>query len=723
MAAKPKPQLTLIHGFTQPDDVDALLRAKLEASGLTEEDGDALGFEALGAPETKALDPIFWPLPSLKIPYFDPIHPTKPLSYAPGWPGFYRVRALRDPSPKPEDFKKYLQPVNTGVCAYFPRTTPWRDIVNNHAEDIVITEGELKAAKGSVEGFNVIGLGGVNSYARKREGIGLLKELAQIDWVRRRVYLIFDSDIQANANVCRALNDLAAELADRGALPRLVLLPSDGSGNKVGLDDFLVANHPDILRQMMETEALPLAMAEPLWRLNEQHAYVRAMDRVVSRQYGYLASPASFRTGSTASFFEQTLKDNGTIATNKISAAEAWLRWPLRQDVNRLTYAPGLDPLDLAPSTALGASEYDCDYNTWTGWGVHPAKGDASPFLELIDHLFSGTSEETKRWFVQWCAYPLQYPGTKLFSSVVIHGLEQGTGKSLIGYTLGRIYGQNFTEIKQTDLHGGFNEWAIGKQLIMGDDVTGSDKRQDLDMLKKMITQKEIRINAKNQPTYTLPDCINYIWTSNQPDAFFLEDKDRRFFIHEVTVGPLSDEFYQRYDTWLRSGEGPAAVFQYLLDLDLTGFNPRGRALETDAKKQMTRSARSDLGNWVRDLVAYPDELLAVGNIKMTGDLFTNKQLIHAYAAHNEVEPHTIAPKRMASELARAGVRQVHGGGVVTGKGLKADRYYAIRNMDKWAKAPLPEIQAHLGVDPTVKKTPLQGPAAVAARTKNGKKF
>jgi hypothetical protein len=710
-AAQAKPHLTLVHGFVPADDPEALAVAKLASSGLTIEEGRALGMSWLDAAGTKALDATFWGLPSLKIPYFAPDGRQTPLASGPSWPAFYRVRALRDPSPKPEDFKKYLQPMGTGVCAYFPSTVDWPTVRASRMHDIVITEGELKAAKGAVEGFNAIGLGGVNSYQRKRLGIELLPELEMFEWARRDVYLIFDSDIQANTNVCRALNDLAETLARRGALPRLVLLPAGDDGEKVGLDDFLVANHPDLLRQMMTQESLPLAMAGPLWSLNDRYAYVPSMDRIVRRDQGYLSTPTAFGNAVTEQFFEQVLKDNGSVSTSKVSAAAKWMGWPLRQDVRQLTYAPGLDPLDLVPSTALGASGFDADYNTWSGWGVQPAAGDASPFLELVDHLFSGSPEAAKNWFLQWCAYPLQIPGTKLFSSVVIHGLEQGTGKSLIGYTLGKIYGRNFTEIKQTDLHGGFNEWAIGKQLIMGDDVTGSDKRQDLDMLKKMITQKEIRINAKNQPTYVLPDCINYLWTSNQPDAFFLEDKDRRFFIHEVTVPPLGDGFYQRYDAWMRSSHGPSAVFNWLLKLDLTGFNPFGKALETEAKGRMTRSARSDLGNWVRDLIAMPDELLMIGQMKMEGDLFTNRQLIHAYALHAEVEPATITPKRMSAELARAGVRQVHRGGVVTGKGLTPDRYYAVRNSDKWASATLQELQEHL-----------TGAPAGAAETKRGPK-
>jgi hypothetical protein len=278
-----------------------------------------------------------------------------------------------------------------------------------------------------------------------------------------------------------------------------------------------------------------------------------------------------------------------------------------------------------------------------------------------------------------------------MFSSVVIHGIKHGTGKSLIGYTLGRIYGKNFTEIRQTDLHAGFNEWAENKQFVLGDDVTGSDRRADADILKKMITQRELRINLKYVPSYVVPDCINYLWTSNQPDAFFLEDDDRRFFIHEVIVGPLSEEFYVDYDIWLDTG-GSAAVFYYLKNLDLGDFNPAAPALRTAAKDRMTADTRSDLGDWVRRLISDPDAVLRIGDVPMKGDLFTNRQLLAIYDPGQRTRT---TANGLGRELRRAGVLQV-----LDGRPIKTedgqDRFYILRNREKWAKATYEQVKTYL---------------------------
>jgi len=277
-------------------------------------------------------------------------------------------------------------------------------------------------------------------------------------------------------------------------------------------------------------------------------------------------------------------------------------------------------------------------------------------------------------------AYPLQYPGVKMFTSVVVHGIRHGTGKSMLGYTLAKLYGKNFTEISQLDLHNNFNEWAESKQFVMGDDVTGSNKRQDADFLKKMITQKELRINAKYTPSYVVPDCINYFFTSQHPDSFFLEDDDRRFFIHEVLVGPKEEEFYVEYDLWLDSG-GAAAVFDYLLHLDLGDFNPAAPAYRTAAKERMINTGRSDLASWVRQLMAVPETVLKVGEITMDKDMFTSKELLELYDPLGKTGT---TANGLARELSRAGLRQVQEGRPIRLTDGSQARYYAVRNQDLW---------------------------------------
>jgi hypothetical protein len=668
------------------------VKDKLASSGLTLEDAKILGMDALSAQQTVAAHSSFQSLMSLKINYFDPF--GGPMSDWPKAPPFYRIRYLE----KPIDFNtaaggktiRYVQEPYTAPVAYYPRNQNWADILKDPLEPLIITEGELKAAKACKEGFPAIGLGGVYNWHSSKLGITWLKSLDFPIWLRRHVYVVFDSDYRTNPGVCTALRDLAEAYQERGAYSHIVSLPQLPELAKTGLDDFLTFAGPTAKAQFRQllAEAEPLGLTAPLWELNESHIYVQNPGLVINSKTCFKISPNAFRdhNQATLSYQERILKGDGSVAIKPSSASAYWLKWPLRAEVEKLTYEPGKPKRLYNPDR----------FNLWTGWGVEPKEGDITPFMDLVDHIFSGAEPAAKEWFLNWCAYPLQYPGSKMFSSVVIHGIRHGTGKSLLGQTIGRIYGSNFTEISQIDLHGSFNDWAEGKQFIMGDDVAGSDKRVLADFLKKMITQKSIRINAKYVPAYEVPDCINYFFTANHPDAFYLEDDDRRFFILEVIASILEESFYMDYGLWLDSkkdGGGAAALYYYFLNRDLGDFNPNAPAFRTMAKERMIANTRSDLASWVRLLLATPEAVLKVGEISVTRDMLTSAELLQFYDPIGKTG--TMA-NGMGRELSRAGVQLALDGKPVRTNDGKQSRFYIIRNTPKWLKAEYNEVAAYI---------------------------
>lgn len=659
-----------------------LYTEKLASSGLSEADGRKLGFEFLAPAQTQRLHHSFKPLPAIKIPYWDPRAPSKPLAAHPKWPGFYRLRYLKEAGDFAQQAKakpiRYTQEPGSGVCAYFPRLVDWPAVMADVTKPIIITEGELKAAKASKEGYPTIGLGGVYNFRSARAGVPFLPELEAVTWPKRLVYLAFDSDLRSNPNVLAALNLIAEELYQRGALPHVLMLPELQKDQKTGLDDFLVAEPAEKFDLLIE-EAEPLTLSRPLWELNQQVTYVFQPPVVVVDETMSRMTVSSFRDGfGNRQAHRLALDDKGSVSLKAVPVADAWLKWPLRDSAGRLTYAPGHDRRLPGPTLLSSA------YNLWPGWGCEPKKGDVRPFVTLLKHLFKGSPHEDLEWFLRWLAFPIQHPGAKMTSSAMLYGIKHGTGKSLIGYTLKPIYGQNFTSIKQVDLVSTFNEWANGRQFVLVDDITGTANREQADVLKKLITQQELWINQKNIQQYTIPDCINYLFTSNQPDALFLEDDDRRFFVHEVRSDPLPEDFYVSYDLWLSSDRAGPAVFQYLLDVDLGDFQPHAHARRTTAKDRMISDARSDLGSWVRQLRDSPDAVLKVGQQTIEGELFTNSHLLELYDPSGAKR---VTANGLGRELKRAGFFQIADGAIIKGPDGKPDRWYAIRNRDRWLTA------------------------------------
>lgn len=81
--------------------------------------------------------------------------------------------------------------------------------------------------------------------------------------------------------------------------------------------------------------------------------------------------------------------------------------------------------------------------------------------LKHISFVARSVTEAERRWFWQWLAYPIQHPGTKLFSAVLIIG-PQGSGKNLLGMLMQAIYGRNYRLIGPGELHGDFNSELLG---------------------------------------------------------------------------------------------------------------------------------------------------------------------------------------------------------------------------------------------------------------------
>lgn len=663
---------------------------KLASSGLDAADAVLLRIESLTPEQTQAEYPSFKTLPSLKFNYIDP-RTGKPQTFAPNWPPFARYRYLKlDTSfataAKPQ---RYTNAPGAGVCAYFPTNWPtWKDDIQNPKVAFIITEGELKAACACKHGYPTIGIGGVDNFRAQKQDLMLIDELDAINWVGRYVYIIYDSDFRDKPGVCNAANKLAEQLYQRGALVHFVALPDVVEGGKTGLDDFLVHEKAvDALGTLIHEHAQSFTMAKHLHALNEEIVFIEDPGFILVKETAQKLSTQAFGTRFAKRHIpERKLLANGAISLDLVPISDQWLNWGCREDLGRITYAPGESQQILNGSVSTSA------WNVWPGWGCERKRDDAKAqlFLHLLQHLFQGSPADDLRWFTQWLAYPLQHPGYKLYTAAALFGIEQGTGKSMVGFIMGLIYGKNFAMIKQSELEGAFTDWCENKQFVMVDDITGTDKRHIADEIKVKITQKEVKINIKYVPSFFVPDCMNILLTSNQPDSVYLEEKDRRFFIHEVFAGPMPMKQYLEIDAAMKDGTLAPAVRDWLMRVDLTGFEPNAPAPRTAAKELMTAEVRSDLGMWVHQLKLDPEHTLSNkiqgGRAAIPGDLFTSSELLNIFKLAYPTAHANITANTVSRELHKAGFPHFNEGKTVRANNTVA-RYLIIRNIDKWLKA------------------------------------
>lgn len=647
------------------DNTESFL-AKLRASGLDEDDAKLLRMEPLTKAEIEARG-LGLSERGFQIPYFNwSGEPT----------GFWRFRFLTEVKDAEKKTVRYIQPPGTLNEVYAPPLIDWQRILENPHEPVIITEGELKAACACKAGFHVLGLGGVNCYTSTRFNKWLLDQLIEIVKPGRKVYIAFDSDSASNANVLGAEADLAHRLVSYGANVFISRIPSTIRGQKQGLDDFIVGCGADAFASVLANSQEYSASAA-LHEFNRRFIYVMDPGFVLElpcedAPEGKRASTDKWKESwGTCHHIEQVYSQSGT-KQKQVSTPDAWLVWPQRRTVRKMGYFPGKEQYE------------QNQYNVWTGWVWKPVKGDIGPFKMLLDFLFQGLDAEARKWVEQWLAYPIQHPGTKLYSAVVLYSSQHGVGKGLLGYILRRLYGDvNCVEVTSEGLQDTRNSWMENKQFVIGDEIVVGDKRTTADRIKNMITSHTIKVDEKYMPSYEARNICNFYLTSQHVDAVKIEDTDRRFFAHEAGNGaaPLTAAQYAEIDRWYRSTEGMQALMHWLMhEVDCEGFNPRVGPPETEAKREMRELGRTAVGEWVAMLKQHPDSVLRMGEMILHGALYSSNDLINLFDPDNR---HRVTPNGLSRELRKQGFYRVNSGGLVDVGGGKRDRLWCCRKIDE----------------------------------------
>jgi putative DNA primase/helicase len=253
-----------------------------------------------------------------------------------------------------------------------------------------------------------------------------------------------------------------------------------------------------------------------------------------------------------------------------------WMEHPAR-DIVRVSEV-GFDP---------GGDDPQVTCNLWAGWPTQPVEGKCSKLLDLLWHMCSGESDAQRLydWVLRWIAYPIQHPGAKMKTTLVLHG-PQGTGKNMFFEALMGIYGQYGRIIDQSAIEDRFNDWASRKLFLIADEVIArSDLYHVKNKLKAFITGDRIRINPKNMAAYEEQNHVNVVFLSNETMPVVLDEDDRR---HAVIWTPekLDTAFYQEVIAEIRNG-GVAALHHYLLNVPLGDFSNGSLPPKTAAKDEL----------------------------------------------------------------------------------------------------------------------------------------
>lgn len=238
-----------------------------------------------------------------------------------------------------------------------------------------------------------------------------------------------------------------------------------------------------------------------------------------------------------------------------------------------------------------GKADPQRQINLFEGFALEPAEGTVGPILDLIRFLVSRASEhddecdQVMHWLLCWFAYPLQHPGAKLRTAVIIHG-DEGAGKNFLMDTVVAIYGKYGTTVGQDELEDKFNDWRSAKLFVVGDEVSS---RQELvhnkNRLKSLITSPTVQINPKGLARREEANHMNVAFLSNEQVPLALDNSDRRYLVI-YTPRAKDPGYYADLSEWRANG-GLAAFYHFLLHYNTEGFSPFAPAPATLAKADL----------------------------------------------------------------------------------------------------------------------------------------
>jgi hypothetical protein len=517
------------------------------------------------------------------------IHST--YSHSPEVPKWRVVMPLRTPIPAAEIaklfdfFQKRFDGLLDSACGHDPSRLYYLPGCPADAQHLFVwehLEGELLNGAALLEG--------------KEPALVALKALAAPVSAKSK------ASLSAGVSEGNRNNDIfqhACGLLEKGVSAEIVTLEclKRNRRNQPPLDEEEVKRAVKSAQRYVGRQGLATAASgdEIVDRLNSEYAWVEKVGRI----YRFKFRDFVFFDNMRQQFANTGMKVNVGGSEKWLNHAEIWQRSAKRRTHDNVKFIPG------APAIV------DNCINFWEGWGTAPAAGDINPWNEMLDYIFSG-DVAMRHWFEQWLAYPIQHPGVKLTTAVVLWSGRQGVGKSMIGETIGKLYGSHFVTITSEVLHGAFTGWMRDCQFALGEENSSSSQREDANRLKILITGATVFVNEKQQPAFQMDNRMNFLFTSNHSDAFYLEDADRRFFIWEIVADRQPGEFYDRFIDWRDNTGGLAALMDYLLKFDLTGFLPKGTAPVTEAKREMIQQSKTDLERWLCDTTEDVASVMAV---------------------------------------------------------------------------------------------------------------
>ena len=250
--------------------------------------------------------------------------------------------------------------------------------------------------------------------------------------------------------------------------------------------------------------------------------------------------------------------DKGKI--KEIPFINLWLEDEKQRTFNKIIF----DPSTL---------ESGKNYNFWKGfkyenYEVKNFKEEDNKFLSLLKKIVNDNINY--EYIKQWIAHIIQKPHIKTKVALVFYSDTKGVGKNCLVDGIKKLldgYSAKMNGID--DLKKTFNIHLVNKLLVSADEICAK-ARGISDLLKETITRTEQNAEPKGKDATQINDFTNWIFTTNNYNAFYIEEGDRRFNMIHCLEEQLESEDSTAYYKDLENEKIISDLFNYLRTYKIT---------------------------------------------------------------------------------------------------------------------------------------------------------
>lgn len=259
---------------------------------------------------------------------------------------------------------------------------------------------------------------------------------------------------------------------------------------------------------------------------NQQSAQTHVEFRLMKKNVPFI------RVGND--YFKLLMKENRYEI--EVKTLKRYNRQTVIDDYGReiLKDIPKYDDFILKPDNINYRETYNNLYNLYSKFpheaSKEPAKIEDFPHINMmLKHVFGEQVELGYKYFKVLYMHPRQ-----ILPVLVLASTERKTGKTTLMNFMEILFGDNYVQISPGELTGNFNSQFANKNIIAIDE-TVMEKREAVEKVKAVATQKSISVNQKHISQFKIDFFGKLVIGTNREEEFMkIDEEEIRFWVRKV---------------------------------------------------------------------------------------------------------------------------------------------------------------------------------------------